>query len=488
MTIERTSPSVKPRTRESILIRLTRQSWSRPIVTMAVLVLHTILGHEDYSLQEKILAGACGMFVFNVIWEYFKKRERSFPVLEWVVLQLYVFFAMPVFFEGEATESNNFQYLSRSGAITGALFAANLFILCLLAGWQVIRKRKKTDRISNVPRLSLRVMFIYGLISVVISFFITKYEFELRDAWYRYLIFILFSPTIAQVLLLFELHIRPKTKNVGLFMWSFTSIMVVQGLFSSRLDYALTPLTTVGIGLLASKQRVPKLLIVAAIAMLLVFNPAKLIYRQLTGYRTAEFGTLTMTQMSDAWMTSIEQIWGGGEKVKEKAFDATASRLNNLSINAVVISKVPQIVDYAYGEPWMAIPISAVPRFLWPNKPNITQITSDRFNVLFGMTTWKAAESSTSAYPAVADGYWNLGWAGVAITGFLAGLFWKMIYVIWKTTGRTRYVFAFLLLISLRATLSFPALVGGLFQTAMACLIVVKTLETIGAVSTRHKV
>lgn len=432
-------------------------------------------------MLEAFFAGVCGAIALNVIWSYFARAERGLPVLEWVMLQLYVFFAMPVFFEGEATRADSFQALSRGGAILEALLATNLFVVCLLAGWWVLGKRNRKQTNATVRRVPVVAVFVYGLLSLAMSHLLARYEYEWQLEWFRSVLNLLFSPIIAQLLLLFELHHRPSDTRVAFLAWVFTGLMVVQGLFTGRLDYALTPLLTMGIATLASGHRIPRSLIVVVLAMLLIFNPAKLVYRQLTGYRTAEFGTLTLGQMTDAWFQSLQQIWGGGEKRRETAFDTTARRLNYLSINATVVDSVPDRVPYAAGEPWLAIPYSVVPRFLWPGKPNITEITNDRFNVLFGMTTWRVAARSTGAYPAVADGFWNLGWLGVAIAGFLAGLFWKTLFLIWTAHGRLRYVFAFLLLISARAASAFPALVIGVFQAAVACFVVVKVLEMLSS-------
>jgi hypothetical protein len=50
-----------------------------------------------------------------------------------------------------------------------------------------------------------------------------------------------------------------------------------------------------------------------------------------------------------------------------------------------------------------------IPRFLWPDKPIITQIGVD-FN--FAAT---GSQTSSSAPGLFADAYWNFGWSGVAL-------------------------------------------------------------------------
>jgi len=410
-----------------------------------------------------------------------EKHVRGLPVLEWVVLQLYVFFAMPVFFEGESNMATTFQALSRSGAILEALIAANLFVFCLLAGWHLPRPKRRKASVAPVRHVPQLAVLVYGAVSLVVSFLRARYEYAWGTEWFMSVVYFLFSPTVAQLLLLFDFHNKQKTRSASVVV-VFTSVMVVVGLFTGRLDYALPPLITLAIGLFVSQQRVPKTLIAASFAMLLVFNPVKLVYRELTGYRTAEFGTLTVGEMVDAWKESIQQVWAGNNAQQQQALDTTASRLNYLSVNATVIDSVPERIPYALGEPWAVVPVSLVPRVLWPDKPNLTEISTDRFNVLFGMTTWSIAATSTAAYPGVADGFWNLGWLGVAIAGFISGLFWKMLAITWTPSGRLRYSLVFLLVVTTRATAATPSLFVGVAQVAFACFIVVKTLELLGEI------
>jgi hypothetical protein len=232
-----------------------------------------------------------------------------------------------------------------------------------------------------------------------------------------------------------------------------------------------------GIGFLAASAKLPRSLVVFSLVLLVVFNPAKLIYRQLVGYRTGDFTGLSMGDAADAWGESLGRVWGGDERAQEQGIEKTVERLNNLTINAAVLAWVPDRVPYAMGEPWLAALYSLVPRFIWPDKPNITEITNDRFAILFGMTTADIASRSTSAYPAVGDGFWNFGWFGAALAGLLAGLFWRLAYFFWTPSSRMSFVLPFLVLVSTKATIALPKLIGGVFQMALACFVVVKAFE-----------
>ena len=477
MTIRQVSSDTAPPSRAGFLTQLSRLRQLRPLATLAVVVLHMLVAHADYSQVEALAAGVCGAVTLNVCWSYFARRARGLPVLAWVSFQLYVFFAMPVFFEGLPVKLTSFQTLSQNGAVLKAFLAANLFLISLLGGWRLLWKHRFKARNHISPYIAPMSVMTYGVISLAVSFFLRKYELEIKLDWYTTILNLLFSPTLAQILLLFELQRDPKNKSIMNMMWVFTGFSVFQGIFSSRLDYALVPLVIAGIGLLGGGQRIPKWLIVGALSLLLVFNPAKHIYRELTGYRTTQFSTVSFGEMVNAWKYSIQQVWAGDAGTDERPNQRVSSRLNNLTINAMVIDDVPGMVHFAYGKPWLAVPYSLVPRFFWPGKPNLTEMTKDLFNVTFGMTTWQIAERSTGAHPIIADAFWNFGWAGVILVGLIAGYYWKVVYLVWSPATRVRYALPFLILIHTRAASALPSLFIGVLQTTIVCIVVVKGLE-----------
>lgn len=444
----------------------------------AVVGLHLLLAHADYDPVDGFLAGVCGALALNVIWSYFARTERKLPVLEWVVLQLYVFFAMPVYFKGESTMSVPFQVLSRTGTITSALLAAVLFLSLVLAGWALIPAGKPKQRRESPRDLPLGLLLTYAVGCIMVAFALTMYEVETAEAWYRSILWLVFSPMVAQMLLLFEMQSRPGNDKVKLAVLCITAVLVLQGLVGSRLSQALIPILNLGIAMVCAKREVPRSLVVLALVMLVLFNPAKLVYRNLTGYRTDAFSSLSFTEAANAWAESLRQTWAGDEEETTSAFEKTAARLSNLTINAAVINWTPGRVAYARGEPWLAIPYSVVPRFLWPEKPNMTKITNTAFASTFRLSFQPETSRGTAAYPAIADGYWNFGWLGVALAGLVAGLFWKSIFLLWSEWGRFRYVLAFFVLMNTRAPVAMPGLLGGVFQTAVACAFVVVAMET----------
>jgi|GEM_PF-6213359 len=465
------------------LSRLTGLGWPRLSATVAVVVAHMMLGHPDYDLRELFLGGVCGAIALNVLWSYYERRTRGLPVLEWVVLQFYVFFAMPVFSEGTSLRSESFLALSRAGAIRHALVATILFLVFVLAGWLAIPRRRDPlpGPTESGRRVPIPLIVVYGVLSLVVSFALRQYEIELRGAWYTHVLAVFFLPATAQILLLFEVTRRPRARDVRACLLAFTSGMVLLGLLSSRLEHALVPILTLGIGILGRGERLPKRLVLVVLLFFIILNPAKYVYRQLTGYRTSEFSSQTVGEMVDAWVQSVTEVWVGDNDLENQGLKTTAERLDSLSATALVVYWCPKRVPYARGDPWLVIPYSLVPRFLWPGKPDMTHISNDRFAVLFGLMTQADTKRTTYEYPAIADGFWNFGWFGVAFAGLLAGLLWKIVRHVWSPTNRYRYVLPFYFLVSTQASAAVPKLLVGIPQIVLAGAVVVGSLELIGS-------
>lgn len=93
------------------------------------------------------------------------------------------------------------------------------------------------------------------------------------------------------------------------------------------------------------------------------------------------------------------------------------TRLSQLNIAAYLIA------EYDAGMPGETIQgtlIALIPRFVWPDKPIVTNIGSDLYFQISG------SDTSFLSTPTAADIYWNLGWAGLLL---LPGLFGVMLWI-----------------------------------------------------------
>ncbi len=129
------------------------------------------------------------------------------------------------------------------------------------------------------------------------------------------------------------------------------------------------------------------------------------------------------------------------------------------------------------GTSYELLPAVFVPRFLWPEKPIITDVGAD-FNLL--ATGSRTSQSSPGLF---AEAYWNFGWGGVAIFMSLLGtvLFFLGRYSLWVFQSGNWWLFPVALMAmrtGMRVDGFFVAdIVGGSVMIAVLHMIVIHCLR-----------
>jgi hypothetical protein len=91
---------------------------------------------------------------------------------------------------------------------------------------------------------------------------------------------------------------------------------------------------------------------------------------------------------------------------------------------ALIQAKTPSIYPYEHGKRWLLAPlVAAVPRALWPGKPNLW---SEDIAYRYG----GASRPGGTAQPAglVGDGWIQFGWLGVIFASLALGAFYRVAY------------------------------------------------------------
>jgi hypothetical protein len=205
-----------------------------------------------------------------------------------------------------------------------------------------------------------------------------------------------------------------------------TATLALAGLATGMMEAVVRPVLLAITLVVVLQRRVPWRFLGVGVLIVLVINPAKHRYRELawqdaTSGEARDHAARDPRVAAERWWTALTTTWSSADFGGEST-SGLASRLNELGVNAVVFEQTPSAVPFDRGRAWSYLAVSLVPRFLYPDKPNFTEVYNDRFNVTFGFQTPEETETSTGAFPLVADGYWNLGWPGVVLVGLAAGL------------------------------------------------------------------
>jgi len=79
---------------------------------------------------------------------------------------------------------------------------------------------------------------------------------------------------------------------------------------------------------------------------------------------------------------------------------------------AHVLELTPSQVPFQEGQTYSYLAIKLIPRFLWPEKPSVSQ--ANRFyQVAYGLTDERNLDKTSIAVGSMAEGYVNFGWLGV---------------------------------------------------------------------------
>lgn len=121
----------------------------------------------------------------------------------------------------------------------------------------------------------------------------------------------------------------------------------------------------------------------------------------------------------------MAQGWGTHEFMDESVF-AFLNRITIVTSVAAIISDTGRWVDYRYGETLLLAPIGLlIPRFLWPDKPNIS--IGREFGATFRFTN--AMDRETYIAPSmVGELYWNFALPGVVLGMWLLGVGYRWYY------------------------------------------------------------
>jgi hypothetical protein len=189
------------------------------------------------------------------------------------------------------------------------------------------------------------------------------------------------------------------------FMWNFTS--------GSR-EKTVTPFLVMLFVYVVYRNRVPwKFLILSALPALLLLGFMDL-YRS-TVFRFSDVDRISFSQV----MYALTRAKGTSESAGMGATLAIGiNRLNDLEPISEIYRNVPEMHPYLDGETYAMIPMSLVPRALWPDKPKVA----------IGINNWFFRHDiGSSPITVMGEGFLNFGWPGVLLAAAASALILRLI-------------------------------------------------------------
>lgn len=440
----------------------------------ALLLLH-VVAPAALPVHLRMLGAVPGAAACLLWWRYFASRDfERLPFLEYAVTQAYLYWGL-----GTLTASAEVLPVAGPRGWTGAAVATTVVTAGFLLAHPIGRRLGAFAAVGlerslprTAPPLSSVVLLPWlGLTAAVQA---DAFAGEVPGSLYFAVQTIGgYAPLLAAIA---WRDLRAGRRSPWLVACTIT--LSLAGLLTGMMEAAVQPVLMAITLQVVLRRRVPWRLLAVGALVVVIVNPAKQHYREAAwedAVTREERAARDPRVAAERWWKALQAAWAPGRAETGAHTSGLASRLNELAMNAEVIDKVPATVPYDEGWAWRFIPVSVIPRFLYPGKPDFTDVFNDRFAITFAMQTPAETETSTAAFPLVADGYWNLGWPGVVfaalVVGTLIGAFVGAFRArTWATTAVATSMFS-----ALHANNSFGGQTIGLLQQVLGLAVVLWT-------------
>jgi hypothetical protein len=145
-------------------------------------------------------------------------------------------------------------------------------------------------------------------------------------------------------------------------------------------------------------------------------------YRQLTWYVGANVGASTL-EKSQILLDLLTQRYTQ-ESATAESLEIATNRTNQLATLAWVVNFTPSTVPYWNGLSYLSLPMTLVPRAIWPNKPE------QEFGQVFGHTyEFLDADDNTTSinFPQLVEAYVNFGVPGYVLPMVVIGFLYRFL-------------------------------------------------------------
>ncbi len=411
-----------------------------PACAVAIWV-HLSFAHRDYSDQTRLQAGLlCSLALLALAFS----PVGAFPTLAIGIGYFYVALGAPIFSRTELWLVKGRLRLSSHAfdeATLGALVLASVAILVALIADRatsglfkraIERFDRKTVRGAGLGSRARTAGLAFVAIALVPALW-AKWLGPLTQP------ISLLSNSIFALVFLFEYEEQIKTRAARYLPWGAALFLFFLGARSGMLQNAFIPVITAAALAWSRRGKLPLRLLAAGVALLLILNPAKGVYRQLQWYQRGNASSSPW----ENWSRALEQTYAGkdAETSLNAGVESTRSRTSTLGQVAQIYSWVPSRVPFDGPDRWLYQAVLLVPRVLWPDKP-VQGETNRNYTHTFRLQDPRVKTHTSITVPAVGDGYWRLGWLGVGIEGVALGLVLGIAQGISRARTRTAWLLA----------------------------------------------
>jgi len=437
-------------------------------------------------------------------WQDYRTWRRSgqpnLPIFAMLAFMYWLYYAVPLFLEDHivATIYEPIGHELASESVTLALLMGLVGVSALWLG-----VKSGVARVF-VPRARLAVELTHSKLSYVRAVLVLGSLLNVSDTPLliageggRQFVSIMVSliPILAFAIL-FRNFIRGQSDmRDKVLVFGFLIVRLVMGLASGWLGVSAAILVICGAIYLMEKRRVPRAALVFVVLFTLFFQVGKEDFRKTywggSGQGTAQEQGGKVERVAfwaqnsfDKWNEALNDDTGESFR---RALNPSVSRISLLNQTANVVEQTPSVVPYQYGWLYSYMAITWIPRFVWPDKPSMSE-ANQFYQVAYGLSTEEDLAKVSISVGLLTEGFMNFGWPGVAVIMFLTGIFFDFYQKTFlsKASGPLMTGIGVILLPQFIAVESQMAqYLGGIMQQIVVALIVMLPIIRISGLRSR---
>lgn len=394
------------------------------------LVVHLVLALDLFTWYDRLLAAALLGTFLTTCYQFVHAGARTAPLVPLVFFQLWVMYGAAQFTQ-QSVQLVTGRYIPSHTAVTTAMALVVAGELCFIAGQRIglvafegVRKAVYHTFATPAKNWS-RPAMAYATAALVFSF-LRSVRPNLIPLDLRNVLFMVVNPYLAQCIVL-VLAFRYEDRACRRYSLFMLAALVVLGLLGGMLENTIVPIYALATGAWIWGGRVRVGWLAAAVLIFVALNPVKANYRQIAWHSTPSDPVVFVEDRLGKWVDAFVRTWSS-ERSTEQGVASTTSRLSALTAMAQMVDWVPSMVPYKNGDGFLTTILFMVPRVIWPEKPNISDVVNNRYAVEFRIATRAGTRHSTFGVFQPADGYWDFGAIGALAYPGLLGLVFALLF------------------------------------------------------------
>ena len=456
---------------------------------------------NEVSLVQLAIAFLLLLLPWQAYVNWRRGGREALPVFAMLAFMYWLYYAVPLFLEDHifSTIYEPVGHELTQSTITLALLMALIGVCSLWLGIRVGIARLLVPRAQLSLELTHSKLNYVRVVLVIGSLLsLSDTPAQLAGEGGRQLVSIMVSviPILAFAILFRNFIRRQSSVFDKILIFGFLIVRLMGGLSSGWLGVSASILLICGAIYLMEKRRVPRWALIFVVLFTLFFQVGKDEFRR-TYWQSGQIGvqqeqgsrvervTFWAQNSFDKWNEALSD--SSGEAFR-RALNPSVSRISLLNQSANVVELTPAVVPYQYGSLYSYMFITWIPRFVWPDKPSVSE-ANQYYQVAYGLTAEEDLGSVSISVGLLTEGFMNFGWPGVVGIMFLAGIFFDFYQKTFlsKTSGALMTGIGVILLPQFLAVESQMAqYVGGILQQVLVTLVVMLPIIRIQGLRSRN--